>query len=454
MKSRFNRVWTKVSRVGLRENEGVVDHREVILLNKLLAILPVIMLFYIPLEIYFNGYSMLYVVGLMIVFFLVPFPLHHYRLFKVAHYYSFLFANVFISSAGLLVGRGINNHVALIPVVMLGVILFKTKIERIIAFFITVSFFVAQQYMFDVITPQIITTPEQKTAFSFIFFLMALLLVFLVGIYFISINKEYEKIVLEQKEAITLKNREITASITYAQRIQNAILPSESIIKECLPKSFILYKPKDIVAGDFYWVERVGDIVLFAAADSTGHGVPGAMVSVVCKNALSRSVREFGLSEPARILDKAREIIILEFEKSEDEVKDGMDISLCALNVKRNELQWAGANNPLLIIRNSQILETKPDKQPVGEFIGRKPFTNHIILLEDGDHIYIFSDGYSDQFGGQSGKKYKYKAFKQLLLENHLKPIEEQKKALDRTIESWKGHHEQVDDMCVIGVKI
>jgi serine phosphatase RsbU (regulator of sigma subunit) len=454
MKNRFNRVWTKVSRVGLREDEGVVDHREVILLNKLLALLPIVMLCYIPLEIYFNGFSMLYVVGLMIFLFMLPFPLHYYRLFRLSHYYIFLIANIMISGAGLMVGKGINNHVSLIPVVLVGMILFKTKAERVMALLITIGFFAAQQYFFDVITPVVEVTPELRATFSNIFFLMAIVLTFLTGIYFISINREYEKIMVEQKEAIALKNKEITSSITYAQRIQNAILPSDSTIKECLPDSFVFYKPKDIVAGDFYWVEKTRDIILFAAADSTGHGVPGAMVSVVCKNALSRCVREFGLSEPAKILDKAREIVIQEFEKSEDEVNDGMDISLCALDPVKNTLQWSGANNPLLIIRNKEILETKPDKQPVGEYIGKKPFTNHTIPLERGDIIYIFSDGYSDQFGGHGGKKLKYKAFKQLLLANHHKPLPEQKRELDSGIELWKGHHEQVDDMCIIGVKI
>jgi hypothetical protein len=156
-------------------------------------------------------------------------------------------------------------------------------------------------------------------------------------------------------DQLSEKNQEILDSINYAKRIQTAILPPNKLVKEYLNESFILYKPKDVVAGDFYWMEAVGDVVYFAAADCTGHGVPGAMVSVICVNGLNRSVREFGLRKPAEILDKTRELVIKEFEKSEEEVKDGMDISLCALNTKTNELQWAGANNPLWIVTSAPL---------------------------------------------------------------------------------------------------
>ena len=162
---------------------------------------------------------------------------------------------------------------------------------------------------------------------------------------------------MEQKHEVESKNKEITDSITYAKRIQSAILPPEKVVKESLEDSFILYKPKDIVAGDFYWLEQKNGKVLFAAADCTGHGVPGAMVSVVCNNALNRSVREHGLTDPGKILDKTREIVIEEFEKSDEEVNDGMDIAICSL--EGNSLQYAGAHNPLWVIRNGAILETK-----------------------------------------------------------------------------------------------
>jgi Tfp pilus assembly protein PilF len=189
-----------------------------------------------------------------------------------------------------------------------------------------------------------------------------------------------------QKHLVVEKNHEILDSITYAKRIQSAILPPQRIIKEFLPNSFILYKPKDIVAGDFYWLEPPIDNskpIMMAAADCTGHGVPGAMVSVVCNNALNRSVREYGLTEPGKILDKTREIVIEEFQKSDEEVKDGMDISLCCLNNKT--LSWSGANNPLWIVTKNnandvaELIEIKPDKQPIGKYADTKQFITHTI---------------------------------------------------------------------------
>lgn len=246
--------------------------------------------------------------------------------------------------------------------------------------------------------------------------------------------------------------KEITDSISYAKNIQTAILPSKNVVQRLLRKSFILYKPKDIVAGDFYWLEERNDKVLFAAADCTGHGVPGAMISVVCNNALNRAVREYNLTEPGKILDKTREIVKEEFEKSGEEVNDGMDIALCSL--EGNQLKYAGAHIPVWIIRDGAILETKGDRQPIGKFDHQQPYTTHTFELQEGDTIYIFSDGYVDQFGGERGKKFKVKAFRELLLKIQEKIMKEQKSIINQTFENWKGSLEQIDDVCVIGVRV
>ena len=295
---------------------------------------------------------------------------------------------------------------------------------------------------------------------------------------------EQQKNIIEQShEELKEKNKEITDSIVYAKRIQAAILPPQKVVKQYLQESFILYKPKDIVAGDFYWMESLSavhnsqssvhsslktencELILFAAADCTGHGVPGAMVSVVCNNGLNRSVREYGLTDPGKILDKTREIVIQEFEKSDEDVKDGMDIALCCLRfdvqgLKLNDpktaalLQYAGANNPLWIIRNNELIEFKANKQPVGNYFRNEPYITHEVQLQKGDAIYIFTDGYADQFGGEKGKKFMYKPFKELLLSIQTKKMEEQKEILEQHFESWKGNLEQVDDVCIIGVRI
>ena len=277
-------------------------------------------------------------------------------------------------------------------------------------------------------------------------------------------RKEQET--FRQKELLETKNKEITDSINYAKRIQAAILPAPKIVKEYLKDSFVLYIPRDIVAGDFYWMEQIKNGLIFAAADCTGHGVPGAMVSVLCNNALNRSVREYKLQDPGEILNKTREIIIHEFEKSEDNVNDGMDISLCTLlfndsgieKLQPCQLKWAGANNPLWIIRNNDIIEFKPDKQPIGKYYENTPFTSHTIDIKKGDCIYSFTDGYKDQFGGlnngDSGKKLKANRMKELLIHLSNLPMEQQKQKLEDFFYEWKGDLEQVDDVCIIGVRI
>ncbi|MGV6861412.1 MAG: two-component regulator propeller domain-containing protein [Putridiphycobacter sp.] len=273
----------------------------------------------------------------------------------------------------------------------------------------------------------------------------------------------------KQKEAVEEAHNEIKDSIKYAKRIQNAIMPPLKLFKSYLPKSFILYKPKDVVAGDFYWLEQQDNLILFAAADCTGHGVPGALVSVVCNNGLNRSVREHALTDPGKILDKTRDIVISEFEKSEEEVKDGMDISLCQLDPEKRILKWAGANNPIWLINPNRTqwpegsipfknlsggVEIKPNKQPIGKVDNPQPFNTHTLQLDKGDTIYIFSDGYQDQFGGEKGKKFKPANLKKLLLSIQDKPMTQQQDIIEATFMAWKNDLEQVDDVCVIGVKI
>ncbi len=296
--------------------------------------------------------------------------------------------------------------------------------------------------------------------------------------------EQQKETVEKQKQLVEQKNKEITQSIEYALRIQSAILPSGRFVKQHLKNSFILYKPKDIVAGDFYWMETVqladetmklntdegqlqaaNQIILFAACDCTGHGVPGAMVSVLCHNALNRAVREFGLTQPAAILDKTAEIIIDNFSKSEEDIKDGMDISLCSLtllpSVKGSNqpatyaLQWAGANNPLLLLQNGELKETKADKQPIGMNENSKPFTNHTFTVHAGETIYLFTDGFSDQFGGETGeKKLTKKRFKDLILSIRDKTMHEQGIALDTFITGYRKDVEQIDDILVMGVRL
>jgi serine phosphatase RsbU (regulator of sigma subunit)/HAMP domain-containing protein len=270
--------------------------------------------------------------------------------------------------------------------------------------------------------------------------------------------------VVRQKEEIEGKNEEleilykqVTDSIHYAKRIQEAILPPSALFSQLLPNSFVLYKPKDIVSGDFYWLDKKKDNIYFAAVDCTGHGVPGAFMSIVGSNLLKDTVNNTDLYAPAEIMDKLNEGVVstLHVGITEKQTKDGMDMTLCALNYKTMELQYSAAFNPLYIVRDGKLIQHKADKFPVGAFIGeQQKFSNNSIKLEKGDMIYIFSDGYADQFGGPKGKKFMAGNFRNLLLEISKLPSDQQRVKLDQTVESWRGHLEQVDDILIIGVKI
>ncbi len=270
----------------------------------------------------------------------------------------------------------------------------------------------------------------------------------------LKISNKQKAIIEEQKLIVEVKNKEIVDSINYAKRIQSAILPSIEKIRKYLPDTFVLYQPKDIVAGDFYWFAEKEGKILIAVADCTGHGVPGAMVSVVCHNALNRAVNDFKLVEPSKILDRTAELVKEAFKKNNEEVKDGMDISLCAFDLKNNELEYAGAINSLFYVTENKLKEVKGDKQPIGQFADVKPFTNHKIALSQGDRVYMFSDGYADQFGGEKGKKYMYRRFRDLISSISKKEFSTQKQELMNEFENWRGGLEQLDDVCVIGVRV
>lgn len=283
-------------------------------------------------------------------------------------------------------------------------------------------------------------------------------------------KKRTSEAIQEQKGKLELVHQEITDSITYAKRIQNTILPSDKVVKEALMNQFILYLPKAIVAGDFYWVRQIDNYIYFTAADCTGHGVPGALVSIICSNALNRSIEEFSLRQPGEILDKVTALLIEAFVQNNQEVKDGMDLSLCCWDKSTGKIWYAGANNPLYIVKtkNSNSLipensiqnekfyleEVKGNKQAVGWQDNHVPFTTVEINADQGDLIYSFTDGFPDQFGGPRGKKYKYRQFKQFLLKIAEYEPHKQHELLLAEFQAWKDDLEQVDDVCIIGVKV
>ena len=305
---------------------------------------------------------------------------------------------------------------------------------------------------------------KYKNIFSFTTNIGLILILYLVAIVFENTKNtalknldEKNNLLDIQKKTLEIKQKEILDSINYSRRIQSAILPPDKIVKRLLPDSFILYKPKDIVSGDFYWVTEWGNKILFAAVDCTGHGVPGAFMSIVGQNILNQSVNEYGLSKPNLLLNSLNKGVSRTLGADDENIiRDGMDLALCTLDKKNMQLEFAGAFNPLWILRNNEIIEIKGNKFPIGSFMDDaiQNFDNHEMKLEKGDLLYIFTDGYADQFGGPKGKKFKDKNVKKLLLEISNESMDRQKEILETTMEDWKGELEQIDDILIMGVKI
>jgi serine phosphatase RsbU (regulator of sigma subunit) len=423
------------------------------------------MAIYLPIEIIFNSVALVPFILIELGILVLTLFFNHKKWFAFSRIYFFIACIISILPMMYVVPEGAGNEFLLLPLALLPGLVFHNRWLDISFFLLVVVVFYIVLETRDLVDPIVDVTQEQIDFFRHIYLGVVFLLSFTIIFYFRTLVNEFEQINKKKTMLLKASNDEIKASINYAKRIQQAILPSMSLIKTHLPQSFIYYKPKDIVAGDFYWMHVLpqpngwdidGDVVLFAAADCTGHGVPGAMVSVVCNNALNQSVKEFGNSAPGLVLLKTRELVIETFSESIEKVQDGMDVAICSLNTKTHELQYAGANNPLWILRKgtTEVEELKADKYHIGKCDMMKPFTNHTIKLEKGDTIYLFSDGYVDQFGGPRGKKFMTAKFKTLILSIQNKSMDEQKTILNESFNGWKGDLEQVDDVCVIGVKI
>jgi tetratricopeptide (TPR) repeat protein len=286
-----------------------------------------------------------------------------------------------------------------------------------------------------------------------IMFFMILVILLVVGVAIFTYKRmkltaKQNGIIEYQKQLVEEKNKEMLDSIQYAERLQSAILPDLNIMKSYFDVS-IFYKPKDIIGGDFYFFELKGDDCFFAVCDCTGHGIPGAIMSVVCSNALNKAISTFHLNAPGDILHKTRELVIDDLDALQKNIRDGMDCSLMVWNKKSRVLHWAGANNPLWILQNNELKEIKADKQPIGIYEGTKPFITHKLTLNEPTRIVLFTDGYADQFGGDKGKKIMSKQVKDWLIQNQHISVDKVSAFMQSSFENWKRGHEQVDDVAL-----
>ena len=292
---------------------------------------------------------------------------------------------------------------------------------------------------------------------SFKLMLVAVLIIIVVFSVFISnrfvITRRQKKIIEEQKKIVEFKNREIVDSINYARRLQSAILPQVTAIEQVLDFGLV-YLPKDIIGGDFYFFEKHEEFVFIAVCDCTGHGIPGALMSVVCHQALRKCIAELDYTEPDRILNKSREMIIDSLNAASQNIQDGMDCSLLVINSHTKQIRWSGANNPLWMIQDGVFTEIKPDKQPVALYEKAGPFTVHQKELRGDTLLYLFTDGYADQFGGAGGKKFKLKNLKSFIIEHSTSPVKVQARLLEEHFQQWKGNEEQVDDVSIAIIRL
>jgi serine phosphatase RsbU (regulator of sigma subunit) len=291
--------------------------------------------------------------------------------------------------------------------------------------------------------------------------LLVLLLVSVLVILVLRGNRQKQKTNTElalKNDVIEQKNKDITSSIMYARQIQESILPSMDQMGKSLGDFLVYFDPKDVVSGDFYWFADTGDKIIVAAADCTGHGVPGSMVSMLCNHVLNHLILFEGITDPGEVLTKANEHILNEFRKevlNNTRTPDGMDIALCIMDKSRQFLEFSGANNPLLLIRNGEESEYRGDRTPIGgQTPMNHPFVTHKIEIQTGDRIYMYSDGYADQFGGPQGKKFMMNRFKKLLLDKHQLPFTDQHDVLKSELQNWQGDQERIDDVLVVGFSV
>jgi serine phosphatase RsbU (regulator of sigma subunit) len=259
-----------------------------------------------------------------------------------------------------------------------------------------------------------------------------------------------------QKAELELKEKDITDSLIYAQRIQEALLPSEAYFSRHFGDSFILFRPKDIVSGDFYWIGEKGEKIFVVAADCTGHGVPGALMSVIGHEVIDKTINEIGIESPSEILGVLNRALERTFSREKNIgtiIRDGMDVGICVIEKQKRKMQFAGAFIPLYLVRNNKLTEIRGDKIIIGMNNEGMPYKNHELDIYKDDVIYMFSDGYVDQFGGEENKKFMYRRFRYLLLNIHHYPFADQKAILEENMRNWMGKNQQVDDMLVLGFR-
>jgi len=470
-------VWNRLSLNGLEKGAAESYFQEIVFLNRYILTIGLVILAYVPFNILILGFSFLFTISLYLATLVFVMLLVRFKLYVLARAHFILLTNLFVFMLVLESGGLLDGQLFFIPISLLGIILFKRSVWFIYgSILLSILLYYSSIWIAEVQGPMISFDESKiqmiKGISNLAAFLFSIALLFSVR----HVTRERNKILKQQTEVISIKSRELNESIRYAKRLQNALRPDLKELNKYISGFSLLYKPKDEVSGDFAMLKEIDETsVWVTTADGTGHGVPGALVSFVCASVLNRTLDKMQDASCSQVLDRiAREIEGVFNKSSSEEVKDGMDAGLLKLRKCEHEyeLEWAGAQQPLIILSNNllnlqfpfiqkmtdneklNVFQIKPDRQPVGKYDYRLPFTNHKFQLNYGDRLIMASDGFSDQFGGVRNKKLRASKFRELLIDTYNLEIDVLASNLDEYFERWKGEVEQIDDVIVLSLQL
>jgi len=447
-------VWNNLYNIGIKPHDTIQLIRKKKMNNVVTFFTTIATAFFIPyLLICNNNYYVVFdLIATLLIFF--AFVFNYFGWLNLSMFWRFVVVIANVTYASLeMPGSGFQYF--LIPLGLIPFILSDDTKKQLVLMFAAIAFFFFQMHYSQQYVPNSSALSNQQKIITYsIVLTMVFVLCALFVIKFKLAGTKFENVIRNQLKEIEEQKKDILDSINYAKRIQSALLPPSEQFQESLNDYFVYYQPKDIVSGDFYWLEKHQNKVYVAVADCTGHGVPGAMMSVLCNNALTKVLKELDIESPSLILDKVADLMEVQLSKTSTDMMDGMDITLCCIDFNNRTLEYAGANNNLFMISNNSLKEIIADKQSIGKVENRKAYTNHTLQISNGDCFYLFSDGLQDQFGGDRGKKYSKKKLKETLLANCSLPMVEQYKVLNSSFNQWKGELSQVDDVCVLGFRV
>ncbi|MDP1800164.1 MAG: SpoIIE family protein phosphatase [Bacteroidota bacterium] len=447
-------IFYRLLNAGVNFTKDPQEAKTIMLMNRMGFIMTIMMFVFSLLSPIMGLYNMLYFTfPFAFAFILVPYFNYKHWLAFNRYYFSvvpFLFLCLLCWYNSIELGdRFFFFATATIPVIV-----FREKLTIFLIFSLNIFGFFCMTWYQNTHAPVVYVPASIAVQYWCSSLLGVFLVLFFVVRYFKKGSEDYEKQIETKNEEISTKNKEIVDSINYAKKIQNTLLAHNDFLQKHLPDHFVFFKPKDIVSGDFYWATEHNNKFYLAVCDSTGHGVPGAFMCLLNIGFLNEGIKEKNIAKPNEIFDHVRTRLINDISKEGQQ--DGMDGILMTLENKNETLkiEYAGANNAPVLIRNNQIIILPTDKMPVGKGEKHDLFKLYNIEVHKGDTLYLYTDGFADQFGGPKGKKFKYKALNELLLLNHQRSTSEQKDIFNLAFENWRGNLEQVDDVCVIGIKL